>query len=497
MAGIGRRMLALGRSAVAYPINSTFGDAWMDLTGLRLGSRALVYGGYLVIGLAIGLLFVQQMFLSRFASLLTARLAIHDAVSVFLTLAGWGFLLTAGVLSRRRIGLAVVLLFALSLSSHVWAVSSLLVLVLFLLVLALALAVLLVPPLRVLAVRWPLLYFAATLTLLGLLAAVDGTRTLADGTLVSMAIQGVILVIYLVSGLALLNLGVTVGRSIVEWLSRRFRPAPFAALLLTLLFVRFALANAILILARIVTGGDQAQWQSFISANLHVMLFAEFEAILLIPIFIWLLVLALTKRWNSRTLSLVFVVSMLSVVISIGAAFAVQNTDITDLTALTVERLNLLPPFMTFIIFLTATLLSFGSSFAATNGRFIPRNARIIAVIGAVLLILANMYAFERFTIIGFSEISELWVETVALLQSVLYVIGLLLLTGPYFIFLLARRRPTFVGTAGLVTPAQSIWPWMDRVAPQRLLGATAVVGLMVVGLCCGSQLMSRLLFAF
>lgn len=457
-----------------------FADAWMDLSDVTRSQRWLAIAGYVVIGLIIVLMLVVEQ--------MTRALGPDSRGSdTLVTLAqrgsfifGWAFLLAGAAQSRRRILLPVLAIFGLTTIGASLGAFGLLPCLTIVAVFGLSVAAGRIPALRdnrewVTALSF-LIPFVTTA-----LFTLAGSQF---GSSLGQALTGfwmypILLAIWALSGITIVDTAADLAKWVNEKLAQLLAPTPLYAAIILTIFVRLTIAIWGVFAIAVLFGSALDGSVEMDNTQLALISVIGVEMLVGIPILLWMGVLALTRRWQPRSVFLAFATSLILPIVILGLILSLGGTDISDLIGTGIERAGLIPPVLLFVFFLTVSLLSLGSSFAGGDSAIFPRSARIYLSLGLVLLLLNFVFNSVNLDLAGGDDVS------LATLQDSLFPLSLLVLGLPYFLFMLFRRQEKLVGDAPAHVKATSRWPALDRVQPRQLIGGVLVGGLLMTGVSC------------
>lgn len=180
--------------------------------------------------------------------------------------------------------------------------------------------------------------------------------------------------------------------------------------------------------------------------------FAFGDGIVAMAILVWGLALLLARRWDTRNALTVLGMSLLAPAFGLALALAMRGKDISTPLAYAVESVGFVPPLLLFIVVMVYNVFGLMSGFANSEGRFIPRRARIPLCFGAALLIIAFAIFFINVRTAATGKLDQSfqgWMDNLFLLS--IFFLGL-----PYLAWIAWKRRERLVGVSAGETDGSS-----------------------------------------
>jgi hypothetical protein len=106
------------------------------------------------------------------------------------------------------------------------------------------------------------------------------------------------------------------------------------------------------------------------------------------PIWVWAIVLTVRRRWNARMAALVIGTSLASTVIVVGLGLVQSGHDFGEVV---LSAGGLVPPILLFIGLTVINLLGVGAGYIRTDGKSVPRTARVLLLFGIIALVFSFM----------------------------------------------------------------------------------------------------------
>jgi hypothetical protein len=483
-----QRIPRLLRQTIYY-LSMPLREALIDFEGLSLSLRILAVLGYVSVFVLLALTLLLDLFRDRltlvryYPSVEEIAREIPLPVLIVSSLCfalGWAYILTGATDCRRRVFLPVAGLFALQLflflpqgnAMFLWFCAA--------------------PPLVVVLVGsyfftraqqfwrdfplvefflWGcvLLFFVALFWLSG--QSVSDAAKNIGGIVDFISLLNVPLWVFF--GLGIVDIAVSVGRTVATTLRRFFPGEILRALTVFFVLVRPAIAILVLALNQLETA-------------LGGILFLD-AAITTLPLLALIVGLALFRRWNTRSASIITSLSFASLAFILCIFPALNAQEIFDPLGSPLESLGIFPPLLTFVALMAHNVLSFGSAFTDTDGQIIPRSGRVLLLFGFALLVI-SLTIFS----VNVRDATGQLDETFRRATDAFFGLGLAFLGLPYLAWILWRRRDRLAGSEADFEGVEPVFAGLARISGRVWL----VVGIVVaVFLCCVICLVGILFF--
>ncbi len=451
----------MSNSTINPQSRSIFGrlaENFIDLRGLPLGIKLLTIGGYLSVFFLLLMVLLFEIIGDDLPSIqfsfpgdprnISLPLAVM-AIAVLFFIVGWVYLLTGAGMAKARIFLSVLALFSFQLfmivgvSQSVFPIAGEFIFFL---------AFLIVYALTYRTKFWrnfPLLHFGGWLgvilffMILGVGTAMTDSMIAASLVTNFYVIMLITLIFWVFLGLDIMNLGITIGRSLTI-IARRFLPFPA----LSALTVFILLVHPAIVLSALTLTKNWGWWFVDLILSVPLVLGASF---------VWLM-----HRWNTAAAATFLSLSFASPVAFLGVSMAFNGSDVVELLlALT----GIFPPLLLFVSLTTYNLMGTGVTFTGVDGRVMPRGARILLYFGTVILVVTFMLLISRERVV---ETKELALDVQGLIND-LFALSGLFLGIPYVIWLVWKRREKVIGDEKAFTSPPR-WTWLERIPAWVLL---------------------------
>jgi hypothetical protein len=166
------------------------------------------------------------------------------------------------------------------------------------------------------------------------------------------------------------------------------------------------------------------------------------DGVVALLVLVFGLVLLAGRRWDLRNALTALTLSLVAPVFGLGMALALRGVDISALAAVAVQSTNVVPPLLLFVVVMAYNVFGLMSGFANTEGKAIPRRARILLCFGAALLIIAFAIFFVNMRVGDSGELNQSfqnWTNNI-------FAISVFLLGIPYLVWVVWKRRERLVG---------------------------------------------------
>lgn len=375
-----RRMRGL---IAGHPIR----DAWIDLTDVPPGQRWVIRAAYLAIVVLLGLMLTTERIALDAGSLTGTGARLGDLAGRLAFALGWGLLLGGAALSRRRVLVPVALAFLVANVASALGPGGVLTMLTAAVTVGIWYAARRTAGLHD-AGRAAVLAALVPTALCLLLSLLGGSFATGVGQgLTGLWMYPVLLVLWALSGLAVVDTATDLTRWLTGRLATWLAPGPLGAAVVLLVLVGVALAvTAATVLTRLAPGATTGE--ELTTPQLALAGVVLTQILVAVPTLLVLLALALGRRWSPRTVLTVFAVSLVVPMLVGLLIVSMSGYDLTDTMGIALQATGLVPPMMLFAGLLAVSLLSLGSSFAAGDGPVLPRPARIYLSLGFVLLML-------------------------------------------------------------------------------------------------------------
>lgn len=464
-------------------------EAIVDLRGLPLNVQVLTVAGYLgmffLLGLTLILEFIGQNF-TPVAFTMTAGTVdtglrvplLVMAVSSLAFVLGWAFLMTGATDCRRRVFLPAVVLFISQLffltPLEGTTLGTLLPCLLGTPAIGLLVVFYFVAPRWKLWQEWPIIEFiiwgvfiSAMMAMLWLFnqtnAAVAGSLHAAFTVLLLLSVG-----FWVISGLLVTDMAVSLARWFVSSLDGVLPGSVLRAMVVALCLVRPAVALTIAL--SIKTPDHPVSWGFLIDSFLSIPL------LLSIPV-LWVL-----RRWDTAMAARVLALAIATPVFSLGVAMALKGQDISDLTGLVLEGVNLFPPTLVFVALNAYGALTYGSTFANSDGRIMPRTGRLFVYLGLVFLLIAFTLFFAN---VDNATTGQPETGINAIIDGA-FGISAMLLGVPYLLWIFWRRPERLIGQGGFMEDKAVILAGLGRVPERAWLAVGLAAALFFCCVSCG-----------
>jgi hypothetical protein len=440
-------------------LRRTFAGIFIDLQGLPVTLKILIVVGYLAV---LGqLLFILVVELAGGHLLMVEYTLAGEnykvplvvmAVAGLAFILGWAYLLAGAAAAKARIFLPVLVLFALQLFL---ATGGNLLLVFMELVFFLA--VLVIYGLTFRTRFW--------LDLLGLhfwgwLAAVSVLIMASVGISASNAevatalsanfsiVQLLTLVFWVLLGLSVIDLGITIGRGFTRFVRKRF---PFSAMTALVVFILLIHPSIIALIFWLTKDG-----------------FWLLDVLFSVMLLLGALVVGIARRWSAPTAAVFLTLSLATPVVVLGISMAFAEKDFTELL---LKMTGIFPPTLLFVGLTTYNLFGMGVAFTGVDGRIIPKNARVLLYFGSLLLVVACMLFISNDLI---AETNQLSLDFQKLINN-LFALSALFLGIPYVVWMVWKRREMLVGSENDYTSPPR-WEGLGRVSGRVWIALSLVL---------------------
>ncbi len=354
-------------------LRSFFSGVFIDLRSLPVVLKILVVVGYLAV--------LGQLLFTLLAELAGDRLGIvrytladenHIIPLLVLVITGlafilgWAYLLTGAAAARARIFLPVLALFAVQLFL---VTSGNLLLVFFELIFFVA--VLVIYGLTFRTRFWldlPGLHFFGWLGAVSIfmILSVGISATFSDMAVALSAnfsmLQLLTFVFWVILGLSVIDLGITIGRWFSRLFWKRLPISAFNSLVLFFLLVHPAVASLIF----------------WLTQDGFLLLDIVFSVLIII----YALVVWVSHRWSASNGAVILTLSLATPVVSLGVSMAFAGQDFTGIL---LNMTGIFPPTLLFVGLTTYNLFGMGTSFTGVDGRVMPRRSRILLYFGTLI----------------------------------------------------------------------------------------------------------------
>jgi hypothetical protein len=333
--------------------------------------------------------------------------------------------------------------------------------------------------------KYPLLEFlfwSAVVLLAGLLAWLGSDKAAGLGSSVGSIFSPFFLLLYpiwLLSGLSIVDLSVDLAGWVVRQIHRLVPDPTLQGLTAFLLVARLAGAPLMITLN---PGIIQLSQQPDLALQ-DILLPA---AMLIDTAFSWPLIiaglaLAFTKRWNGYNCAKLLTLCLVSPVFSLGMILALGGRgDISNPIEMTINSLGVFPSVAVFVVMLTYSMLGLGAKFARTDGKLIPRQGRILLVLG--LAILVASLATYRVNLLETASLRP-WNDFIEIFGNI-FVVSVIFLGVPYLAWITWKRPQRLAGERVEYEAILPRTPFLNRLSPRLwlALGLLAALGLCFLG---------------
>lgn len=431
-------------------LRSVFAGNFIDLQGLPVILKILVLVGYLtVLGQLLFTLVVELA--GDHLSVVLYSLAGKDykvpllvmSVAGLAFILGWAYLLAGAAAAKARIFLPVLALFSLQL----FLVTGGNLLLVFL-ELVFFMAVLVIYGMTFRTNFWsdlPGLHFfgwlgAVSVLVLFSVGLSPTNSQVATALSANFSIlQLLTFVFWVLLGLSVINLGVSIGR----WFNRVARKTfPFPAFSASIIFTLLVHPAIIALVFWITRDGF---WLLDVIFSILLVLGAGI---------VWI-----ARRWSPHTGSVFLILSFATPVVVMGLSMAFAGNDFTQML---LSRTGFFPPTLLFVGLTTYNLFGMGPSFTSFDGRILPKRARILLYFGTLLLVVACMLFRSNDHIVGTNLLSldiQSWINNLFALSALF--IGL-----PYVVWMVWKRRELLIGPESDFSEPPR-WDWLTHISGQ------------------------------
>jgi hypothetical protein len=423
-------------------------EAIVDLRGLPLNAQLLAIFGYIGLFALLGLTLLLELFGDSFTAVTflpassdpDTQFRVPLLVMALASLAfvlGWAFLLTGATDCRRRVFFPAVALFAFQLiflTPLEGGMTAALGCFLAVPGIGLLVAFYFLAPRWPFWRDWPIVEFIAwtlfTAFLMGILwffnqtnAAVASSLNAAFALLLLLSVG-----FWVISGMLITDMAASMARWFVMPLDGLLPGSTLRALAVVVLLARPIVGGTLAVL--INDPNNPIAWGLFIDVLLSLPL------LLVIPVF-WLL-----GRWDTRMAARILALGLATPVFSLGMAMAIKGEDITDLTGLLLQGVNIFPPTLLFVALNTYGALTFGSRFATEDGKIMPRTGRLYLYLGLVFLLTAFTLFFVNVQDVATGQPNSTMHDII----NGAFGISAVVLGLPYLLWIAARRPERLIG---------------------------------------------------
>jgi hypothetical protein len=453
-------------------LRRTFADNFIDLQGLSVALKILIVVGYLAV--------LGQLLFTLLVELAGDRLpvvlySISDvnykvpllvmAVSGLAFILGWAYLLTGAAAAKARIFLPVLALFALQL----FLVTGGNLLLVFL-ELVFFLAVLVIYGLTFRTKFWldlPGLHFFGWLGAVSIIVILSVGLSAANANVATALsanfsiLQLLTIVFWVLLGLSVINLGVSIGRGFNR-IARKLLPiSAFNALIVFFLLIHPAVIALIFWLTK------DGFWLLDVLFSILLILAA--------------VIVLIAHRWSAPTGSVFLVLSLATPVLVLGLSMAFAGNDFTQLL---LNMTGIFPPTLLFVGLTTYNLFGMGTAFTSVDGNILPKRARILLYFGALLLVVACMLFMSNDRIV---ETNQLSMDIQSFINN-LFALSALFIGLPYVVWMVWKRREMLIGPESDFSEPPR-WGWLTRIPGKVWIAVGVVLA------CSGSCVLGLVLF--
>lgn len=445
-------------------------EAIVDLRGLPLNTQVLAIFGYVGLFSLLSLTLLVELFGDSFTAVSftvpegdlysekqVPLLAMALASLAFIL--GWAFLLTGATDCRRRIFFPAVGLFAIQLiflTPIEGNMAAALGCFLAIPAIGLLIAFYFLAPRWPFWRDWPIVEFIAwalfAAFLMGLLWFFNQTNEAVASSLHAAFTLLLLLSVgfWVVSGVLITDMATGLARWFVSALDGWLPGSTLRALVIALLLVR-PVADITLALL-IPDTNNPIAWGLLI------------DGVLAIPLLLAIPALWLAGRWDTRMAARLLGLGLATPIFSLGMAMALKGKDITDLTSLVLEGVNIFPPTLMFVALNAYGALTFGSRFATEDGKIMPRTGRLFLYLGLVLLLTAFTLFFVNVQDVATGQPDSMMHDII----NGAFGISAVVFGLPYLLWIAVRRPERLIGDgfdddgpvilAGLGRVPTSLW---------------------------------------
>ncbi|MGZ6346561.1 MAG: hypothetical protein ACXWNC_03180 [Anaerolineales bacterium] len=429
---------------------SVFAGNFIDLQGLPVTLKILVLVGYLaVLGQLLFTLLVELA--GDRLSVVLYSIAENNyrvpllvmSVAGLAFILGWAYLLAGAAAAKARVFLPVLALFSLQL----FLVTGGNLLLVFL-ELVFFLAVLVIYGLTFRTNFWsdlPGLHFFGWLAAVSILVffsvGLSATNSKVATALSAnfSILQLLTFVFWVLLGLSVIDLGVSIGRWFNRVARKTFPFSAFSALIIFTLLVHPVVIALVFWLTR------DGFWLLDVIFSILLILGAGI---------VWI-----AHRWSPHTGSVFLILCFATPVVVLGLSMAFAGNDFTQIL---LSMTGIFPPTLLFVGLTTYNLFGMGTSFTSVDGRILPKRARIMLYFGTLLLVVACMLFRSNDHIVGTNQLSldiQSWINNLFALSALF--IGL-----PYVVWMVWKRRELLIGPeSDFFAPPR--WGWLTRISGQ------------------------------
>jgi hypothetical protein len=261
-------------------------------------------------------------------------------------------------------------------------------------------------------------------------------------------VQLLTLVFWVLLGLSVIDLGITIGRGFTRLVRKRF---PFSAMTALVVFILLIHPSIIALIFWLTKDGF---W----------LLDVLFSVMLLLSA----LVVGIARRWSAPTAAVFLTLSLATPVVVLGISMAFAEKDFTELL---LKMTGIFPPTLLFVGLTTYNLFGMGVAFTGVDGRIIPKNARVLLYFGSLLLVVACMLFISNDLI---AETNQLSLDFQKLINN-LFALSALFLGIPYVVWMVWKRREMLVGSENDYTSPPR-WEGLGRVSGRVWIALSLVL---------------------
>jgi hypothetical protein len=340
--------------------------------------------------------------------------------------------------------------------------------------------------------KYPLLEFgfwSLLLLLAGALFWLGRDPQTGLGTILSVVLDPFYVLLYplwLLFGLSIVDLAVTLARWAVGFLRSLFPAEALTGLAAFVLLARLAAIPLWIGMAARLTLASSQPELNLQSALLPAAMLLDIA--LSFPLLAAAGVLALTHRWDGYHTARLLALCLAAPIFALGLILALSGRgDLSNPLELTLSSVGTLPSMVVFVVMLTYNVLGVGTKFTRTEGRFIPRHGRILILLGLALLV-ASLATYR----VNLLEVATLqpandFVNSFGNIFAI-SVVGLGL---PYLLWIIWKRPERLAGSREEFEAVPARFHFPDRFSRQAWVIGGVVAGMLLCSLACVGALVS------
>jgi hypothetical protein len=229
--------------------------------------------------------------------------------------------------------------------------------------------------------------------------------------------------IWLLLGIDTIDVAVRIARSLVSRIRPSYRPLIKAAVPVVIVAVL-----AVLLTLRAVFRGPRDWFEGFVGLSFMGVLVIAVVAI----------VVAVLRRWSENVALVTLATLITTLIASLALSVAVRSG--AELEEVVLGGFGMVPSEVLFAGLLTYNVAAFAPRYADTEGRRVPRSARVLIYLGAVIVVIGSTL-YQSATV----QTPEPRFDAVRFLHNG-YISGLFLLGFPYLLWICLTRRERLIG---------------------------------------------------